>query len=112
MIPLRVMTLISSLSVARRINSHIVQDRGCKSINERLAEFERRKGRKLRVLHIGNIANNAYNNAKIQRQRGIDADVLSFDYYHIMACPEWEDAEFLGKIEDDNFPDWWAVDLR
>jgi len=64
------------------------------------------------VLHIGNIANNAYNNALIQRQRGIDAYVLSFDYYHIMATPEWEDADFSGDIGDDFFPDWWAVDLK
>ena len=76
-----------------------------------LADFERSAGRPLRVLHIGNIANNAYNNALIQRQRGIDAYVLSFDYYHIMATPEWEDADFSGDIGDDFFPDWWAVDL-
>jgi glycosyltransferase involved in cell wall biosynthesis len=77
-----------------------------------LKSFERERGRKLRVLHIGNIANNAYNNAKIQRARGIDADVLSFDYYHIMATPEWEDADFVGTIKDDYFPDWWALDLQ
>ena len=34
-------------------------------------DFQRRMGRPLRVLHIGNIANNAYNNARIQRQLGI-----------------------------------------
>lgn len=77
-----------------------------------LEDFERCHGRPLRVLHIGNIANNAYNNAKVQRERGIAADVLSHDYYHIMACPEWEDAPFEGGIADDNFPDWWAVDLK
>ena len=77
-----------------------------------LADFERSAGRPLRVPHIGNIANNAYNNALIQRQRGIDAYVLSFDYYHIMATPEWEDADFSGDIGDDFFPDWWAVDLK
>jgi hypothetical protein len=66
----------------------------------------------LRVLHIGNIANNAYNNAKIQRQRGIDADVLCADYYHIMACPEWEDAQFSGTISDDMFPDWWSAKMH
>src|SRR5262249_52169659 len=71
-----------------------------------------RAGRPLRVLHIGNIANNAYNNARIQRQRGVDACVLSFDYYHIMATPEWEDADFIGEVGDDFFPDWWAVDLK
>lgn len=78
---------------------------------EWLRSFEQEHGRPLRVLHIGNIANNAYNNAKIQRQKGVEADVLSFDYYHILACPEWEDASFTGKIEDDFFPDWWGVDL-
>ena len=77
-----------------------------------LDAWERKTGRPLRVLHIGNIANNAYNNAKIQRRFGIDADVLSFDYYHIMACPEWEDADFKGTIKNDMFPDWWSVDLR
>jgi glycosyltransferase involved in cell wall biosynthesis len=77
-----------------------------------LADFEHQHGRRLRVLHIGNIANNAYNNAKIQRARGIDADVLSFDYYHIMATPEWEDAEFSGDVGDPMLPDWWGVDLK
>ena len=77
-----------------------------------LEQWRHARGRALHVLHIGNIANNAYNNAKIQRRYGIEADVLSFDYYHIMACPEWEDADFEGEIADDMFPDWWAVDLR
>jgi len=77
-----------------------------------LQAFEAKHGRPLRVLHIGNIANNAYNNAKIQRERGIDADVLSFDYYHIMACPEWEDSDFSGDVGDEYFPDWWSVDLK
>lgn len=79
---------------------------------EWLAEFEAQRGRPLRVLHIGNIANNAYNNAKIQRQRGIEADVSSHDYFHVMACPEWEDAEFEGDVVDAFFPDWWNVDTN
>ncbi|MGH3104113.1 MAG: glycosyltransferase family 4 protein [Gaiellaceae bacterium] len=79
---------------------------------EWVSRFEREHGRKLRVLHLGNIANNAYNNAKIQRRRGIDADVSCHDYYHIMGCPEWEDAEFEGDVVDDFYPDWWNVDLR
>jgi glycosyltransferase involved in cell wall biosynthesis len=64
------------------------------------------------VLHIGNIANNAYNNAKIQRRFGIAADVICVDYYHIMGCPEWEDADFIGTVANPTLPDWWAVDLR
>lgn len=69
-------------------------------------------GRPLRVLHIGNIANNAYNNAKIQRRYGIEADVICYDYYHIMSCPEWEDAQFDGDVGDHNYPDWHATRSR
>lgn len=76
-----------------------------------LGKFKAKHGRALRVLHVGNIANNAYNNAKIQRRYGIEADVLCHDYYHIMSCPEWEDAHFEGDVGDQNFPDWWNVKL-
>lgn len=79
---------------------------------EWLAEVQSRLGRKLRVLHIGNIANNAFNNARIQRAHGIAADVLSFDYYHIMATPEWEEASFDRAPADAFFPDWHSVDLK
>lgn len=79
---------------------------------EWLADRTRILGRPLRVLHIGNIANNGYNNARIQRQHGIEADVLCYDYYHVMGCPEWEDADFRGAIQDHNHPDWTRVDLR
>jgi glycosyltransferase involved in cell wall biosynthesis len=75
-----------------------------------LDEFRRRRGRPLRVLHIGNIANNAYINATIQRRYGIEADVICYDYYHVMACPEWVDHEFTGAI-DANLPDWWSTSL-
>lgn len=79
--------------------------------NETLKAIEARLGRHLRVLHIGNIANNAYNNARIQRQYGIEADVLSYDYYHVMSTPEWEDAQFEGEIDPDA-PNWWATSLN
>ncbi|TLS69038.1 glycosyltransferase [Mariprofundus erugo] len=75
-------------------------------------EFKLKKGRPLRVLHVGNIANNAYNNAKVQRQRGIDADVICHDYYHIMGCPEWEDADFSGEFGDPFRPQWYQCDLN
>lgn len=81
-------------------------------INDDLKAIEAKLGRPLRVLHIGNIANNAYNNARIQRQRGIDAYVLSFEYYHIMATPEWEDADFEGDVGDPFYPDWHGVNLN
>ncbi|OKO67424.1 glycosyltransferase [Bradyrhizobium sp. NAS96.2] len=73
-------------------------------------EFQRAHDRPLRVLHIGNIANNAYNNALIQRRFGIEADVVCYNYYHVMGCPEWEAASFDGHV-DNMFPDWWATEL-
>jgi glycosyltransferase involved in cell wall biosynthesis len=66
-----------------------------------------------RVLHIGNIANNAYLNAKILRSRGYECDVLCHDYEHIMGCPEWEDAEFdSSSIVEMDHPDWSKVQLN
>jgi 2-polyprenyl-3-methyl-5-hydroxy-6-metoxy-1,4-benzoquinol methylase/glycosyltransferase involved in cell wall biosynthesis len=76
-----------------------------------LARFAQERGRPLRVLHLGNVANNGYLNAKIQRQAGVEADVVSYDYYHVMGCPEWEDAHFTGDV-DEFRPDWWAIDLQ
>jgi glycosyltransferase involved in cell wall biosynthesis len=55
-----------------------------------LRQFERERGRPLRVLHVGNIANNAYLNASFLRRVGIDCHVLCYDYYDPMATPEWE----------------------
>jgi hypothetical protein len=61
-------------------------------------------GRPLRVLFVGNIANNAYLNAKFLREAGVDVDVISYDYYHIMSCPEWEELEINHDYKDDYFP--------
>lgn len=72
---------------------------------------EKGLSRPMRVLHIGNIANNAYLNARILNERGFDCDVLCYDYYHIMGCPEWEDADFTGAV-DEFKPDWTRVDLK
>lgn len=78
----------------------------------RMREHERRLGRKLRVLHVGNIANNALHNAKLMRRAGLDCDVVCNDYYHIMGCPEWEDADFDGDVGDHFRPRWWPIDLH
>ena len=88
------------------------QERACETDGEEfVARFRRRHGRPPRILHIGNIANNAYLNAKILNRAGFDCDVLSHDYYHIMGCPEWEDADIEGDVGDPDFPNWGAVDL-
>jgi glycosyltransferase involved in cell wall biosynthesis len=52
----------------------------------------------LRVLHVGNIAQNAYLNAKLLRRAGVEADALC-DEWHIFCQPEWEDAELSGEFE-------------
>lgn len=77
-----------------------------------LKRIEKKLGRPLRVLHISNIANNAYTNSKLMRQIGIESDVLCPDYYHIMACPEWEDANLHRIPVDESRPVWSKVDLR
>ncbi|MCB1738821.1 MAG: glycosyltransferase [Gammaproteobacteria bacterium] len=77
-----------------------------------LKSFESRVGRPLRVLHIGNIANNAYLNARYLNENGIDCDVLCQDYYHIMGCPEWEEADLVGDPGNQFRPDWTRVELN
>lgn len=65
----------------------------------------------MRILLIGNIANNAYHDAKLLRGLGFDCDVLCADYYHVMGCPEWEDADFSQAALDPFRPDWTRIDL-
>lgn len=74
-----------------------------------LAAFHAKHGRAPRILHIGNIANNAYNNAKLLNEAGLDCDVICYDYYHIMGCPEWEEADFNNDGLDHFAPDWIAA---
>lgn len=76
-----------------------------------MCRFEFNHGRPIRIIHIGNIANNAYQNASLMRQAGIECDVLCFDYYHIMACPEWEEADYKGGIRNQFYPNWNKVSL-
>ena len=77
-----------------------------------LADFKKRYGRAPRILHVGNIANNAYNNARLLNEAGLDCDVICYGYYHIMGCPEWEDADIEGEIADQFKPDWTKVNLK
>ena len=59
------------------------------------------------ILHLGNIANNAYNNAKyLNRQNNeFRHHALNFDNPHVMASPEWEEIESLELIDEYN-PLW------
>jgi glycosyltransferase involved in cell wall biosynthesis len=70
------------------------------------------KHRPLRVLHLGNLANNAYYNAKFLRRIDVEADVMCYDNYWAMSSPEWEEADFEGVPTDQSFPDWSALNLK
>lgn len=55
---------------------------------------------KKKILHFGNIANNAYLNSKFLRSQQYLSDVISLNYKHIMGQPEWEDAEIISHGDD------------
>jgi glycosyltransferase involved in cell wall biosynthesis len=73
-----------------------------------LSAFTRTHGRAPRVLHVGNVANNAYLAAKMLNAAGVDSDVLCYGNYHFMASPEWEELDFGGAVDHDR-PDWDAI---
>lgn len=80
------------------------------SITQQARSMAKRLGRPLRILHLGNIANNALRNALVQRQAGIEADVVAYDYYHVMGAPEWELNTISGDY-DAFAPDYWALSI-
>ena len=77
-----------------------------------LDRFRERNGRSPTALHIGNIANAAYLNARMLNEAGIYCDVLCYAYYHIMGCPEWESAVFDPNGVDPDRPLWSRIDLH
>ena len=50
----------------------------------------------MKILHVGNIANNAYLAAKWDRTIGIESYVANPDMYHIMSFPFWE-TDFMSR---------------
>ena len=52
----------------------------------------------MRVLHLGNVANNGYINAKLQRRIGLEADAAC-DERHILCQPEWEDVDIPAPAD-------------
>ena len=53
----------------------------------------------MRLLHVGNIANNGYLNAKLGRRLGIEGDAVC-DESHVISQPEWEEADVAGSFAD------------
>lgn len=76
-----------------------------------LDSFREQNGRKPKILHIGNIANNAFRNAEILNRLGLQSDVLCYGYYHVMGCPEWEHGAFDASGINFDRPDWSSIDL-
>lgn len=76
------------------------------------ARFSAAHGRQPRVLHLGNVANYAYVTAKLMRQAGVSCDVADPDFYHIMASPEWYEADWEGGYGDEFLPRWSQLDLK
>ncbi|MAG37169.1 MAG: hypothetical protein CL878_13125 [Dehalococcoidia bacterium] len=62
-----------------------------------------------RIAHVGNIANNAYSNAKFQRRVGVAADSYNYPFEFVFGHPEWEDADFDARLSLFQPPDWRAV---
>ncbi len=62
-----------------------------------------------RIAHVGNIANNAYSNAKFQRRLGLAADSYNYPFEFVFGHPEWEDADFDARLSLFQPPDWRAV---
>lgn len=60
---------------------------------------------KKKILHIGNVANYAYNIGKVLQSPEVESHAISWDYYHINAQPIWEEGEFdPADIGDHFFP--------
>ncbi len=76
-----------------------------------ISDYIKKNKRKPRVLHISNIANNAYINAKIFNACGLENHVINACYF-AMGCPEWEDAYFTDKIDNLWKPDWCEYNLN
>lgn len=79
-----------------------------KTISEKnwIEGFVDEHGRPPKILHIGNIANNAYQNAKLMVSRGADCDVIANDTCHIMSSPEWDETDVDYDYGDPRYPDW------
>jgi glycosyltransferase involved in cell wall biosynthesis len=65
-----------------------------------------------RILHLGNILNNSYLNAKFLRREGWAADSVTVDYRHVQAQPEWEEVAIVDAKLSHFAPDWSSVDLH
>jgi glycosyltransferase involved in cell wall biosynthesis len=76
------------------------------------ADSSKKANEKIKILHIGNIANNGYIASTILNTDDIESHLLVMDYYHTHGCPEWESAEVEGDWINDFYPAWHNVNLH
>lgn len=68
--------------------------------------------KRLRILHVGNVVNNAYINAALLNETGHDNHVACYDFYHFAACPEWQDFDRdidRASLGEADFPNFWRL---
>ena len=58
----------------------------------------------MRILHVGNIANNAYIFSHLLQDKGVNSCAISPNYHHIMGYPIWENKEMVLDEADHFFP--------
>jgi glycosyltransferase involved in cell wall biosynthesis len=59
-----------------------------------------------KVLHVGNVANLAYVNAKVLNAHGFENHVAAPDFYHFASSPQWQELIGSSVTRDDLGDDW------
>jgi hypothetical protein len=91
-----------SISISPLDSLRETEDKDLNMLLESLSDLAGKSKENLRILHIGNIANNAYLAARSERRLGIDSHVISLDYTHIMGSPEWEHCR-ISRQQSEHF---------
>jgi len=61
----------------------------------------------MKILHLGNVANDANNIVRGLRGIGVDAHLFIQRPCHVTRCPQWEEANIdAAKLHDLDDPDW------
>lgn len=67
----------------------------------------------MKILHVTNVAQNAYVNAQILNRAGHENDVAAYDLYHFASSPEWYDLSGADvppdALGDGYYPDFYSL---
>ena len=104
-----VMVPLSRPDVRRRV-AHIPSSSTV--VRQRVVIGSKRRGVERTVLHLGNILNNGYLNAKVLRRHGWNAVAVGVDYWHVQGQPEWDEVEIIDPKLSHFDPDWSTIDVK